>query len=155
MNLEFLIETFSYFGFFLSGLISSSTIFFPVPIYFVIAFADKFGFNPIIVALLTALGASIGEITSYLVGAGTSFYAWKKIRKSKNYKIAVNFFKKYGGLAIILFAITPLPFDVIGILCGFLRYDIKKFLIITFIGKLIQMFIIILLGEVAINYLGW
>jgi len=39
---------------------------------------------------------------------------------------------------IILFAATPLPDDIVGIVCGIFNYNIKKFLLASFIGKLIM-----------------
>ena len=41
-------------------------------------------------------------------------------------------------LIIILFAITPLPDDVIGILCGVINYDVKKFFFASLTGKIVM-----------------
>lgn len=155
MFFETLVKNLSYLGFFLSGLISSSTIFVPLPFYFIILLAPKFGLNSIVAAIFAAIGASIGEVTSYFIGQGISFYSWKKIKRNKTYKKMIKLFGKFGSGILFFFAISPLPFDVLGITCGFLRYDLKKFLIITFFGKMIKMLIIVYFGEIALNYLGW
>jgi len=39
---------------------------------------------------------------------------------------------------IVVFAATPLPDDIVGIVCGIFNYDIKKFLLASFIGKVIM-----------------
>jgi len=150
-----IIKAFSYFGFFILGLISSSTIFipFPIPIYFPIVFSEKLGLNPIISAFFAALGSSFGETTSYFIGKGITITLLKK--EEKKYKKYVKIFEKYGDVLIFLFASLPLPFDTIGIISGFLKYDIKKFLIFTFVGKLVKMLIIVYLGEIALQYIGW
>ncbi|NIT59585.1 MAG: hypothetical protein GWN00_26205 [Aliifodinibius sp.] len=43
--------------------------------------------------------------------------------------------EEYGMLAIFLFALLPLPDDLILIPLGVLRYDLRKALISMFIGK--------------------
>ncbi|MEM5820777.1 MAG: VTT domain-containing protein [Candidatus Aenigmatarchaeota archaeon] len=148
-----IIKTLSYLGFFISGLISSSTIFIPIPLYGMIIFAEKLGINPILAAISAALGSSIGELTSYFIGMGIKETVLK--REGKKYKKWLEYFKRFGEFSILLFAALPLPFDFIGILAGFLKYDIKKFVIFTFIGKLIKMLLIVYLGEIALQYLGW
>ncbi|MEM5830209.1 MAG: VTT domain-containing protein [Candidatus Aenigmatarchaeota archaeon] len=148
-----IIKTLSYLGFFISGLISSSTIFIPIPLYGMIIFAEKLGINPILAAISAALGSSIGELTSYFIGMSIKETVLK--REGKKYKKWLEYFKRFGEFSILLFAALPLPFDFIGILAGFLKYDIKKFVIFTFIGKLIKMLLIVYLGEIALQYLGW
>jgi len=153
LGLDFitLIKSFSYFGFFLSGLISSSTLFIPFPIYSILIFSEKMGLNPIIAAIFTAAGATLGEFTGFLVGIGSSSIVFKK--EKREYKKYVELFKKFGGITIFLFAALPLPFDVIGIISGFLKYDVKKFLLLTFLGKLIKMLTIAISGGIIINYI--
>lgn len=155
MFFESLIEGFLYFGFFLSGLISSSTIFLPFPIYFLILLAPKFGLNSIIAAICASIGSALGETTSYFFGYGISRYVFKNLEKNKKYKIFNKIFKKYGIFALFIFASSPIPFDFIGILCGMIKYNFKLFLLIAFIGKLIKMFLVIFIGDIILEYLGW
>jgi len=44
-------------------------------------------------------------------------------------------YRKYGLGIVYLFAATPLPFDLIWIICGLIKVDPKKFLLIVFLGK--------------------
>lgn len=140
---DILIKTFSYFGFFLLGLISSSTVIFPLPIYGIVAISVHFGYNPFLVALSTAIGLTLGELTGYLVGYGSYKLAEKKLKKSEKYKKYKKLVEKYGAVTIFLFAFLPMPFDIIGMICGSTKYDIKKFLLITFIGKFLKMLAIV------------
>ncbi|MFH7903523.1 MAG: VTT domain-containing protein [Candidatus Aenigmatarchaeota archaeon] len=153
LNFFEIIKNLSYLGFFVAGLISSSTIFIPLPLYGIIVVAEKFGLNPILAAISAALGSSVGETTSYFVGMGIKETVLKK--EGKKYKKWLNYFKRFGEFSILIFAALPLPFDIIGVLAGFLKYDIKKFIVFTFIGKLIKMLLIVYLGEFALQYLGW
>lgn len=136
-----IIKIFSYFGFFLIGFISSSTIFLPFPIYIISTLSIHFGYDPFLVAFFTSLGMSFGELTGYLVGFA-GYKTYKKIEKNKYYKKFKIWFKKYGGVTIFIFALLPLPFDIVGIACGISKYSIKKFLLFTFFGKFLKMLLI-------------
>ena len=55
-------------------------------------------------------------------------------------------------MVIFVFAATPLPFDVIGLFCGVVRYPAKKFFIATLIGKIIKYLVIAYAGFYG---MGW
>jgi len=137
---DYLIEImkeYGYLGIFLINLIGSSTIIFPLPASALVFAAPRIlSLNPFLVALAASLGCSIGEFTGYALGFGGRKAIEKKWKKwvERTEKI----FKKYGGFwVIIIFAATPLPDDVVGIVAGTFNYPLKKFLIASFIGKLI------------------
>jgi membrane protein YqaA with SNARE-associated domain len=90
--------------------------------------------NPFLVAMMAALGSAIGELTGYAVGMGGS----RLIKKDKTFrKMNIWFNKHLGFLIIFIFAATPLPDDVVGLFCGAVKYDIKKFFLATLAGKFI------------------
>lgn len=153
MVLEFLlslVETFGYLGVFLGSLIGSASILLPVPAFAFIVVAGRL-LDPLLVGLLAGLGSAIGELVAYGVGAGIVYgrmrFMEKKQRKKQRIKtkhekkwfhtINTLFRKRWGFPLIILFALTPLPDDILGLYCGAIRYDIKKFFIATLIGKII------------------
>lgn len=130
-----LIETYGYFGIFLVSLTEASTIVFPLP-FSIIIFTAGAILNPFLVGLSAGLGASIGEFTGYVLGFGGRKVIEKRYKK--DIRKAEKLFQKYGGfLVIILFAATPLPDDIVGILGGTLNYPLKKFFIAVLIGKII------------------
>lgn len=147
---EGIIQTFGYPGLFFINFLSTSSIFLPLPGYLLI-FVFGGILNPWLVALFSALGASFGEIVSYGVGRGGRY-----ILKGGQEKYFIKgkrwFEKRRGFLIIVLFAATPLPFDVVGILSGVLRYDIKKFLLATFLGKMISSLVLALAGFYGIEW---
>ena len=62
--------------------------------------------------------------------------------------------ERYGAVVVIfVFSILPLPFDVIGIICGITRYDIRKFMVATTAGKIIKFTLISLAGFYGISWL--
>jgi membrane protein YqaA with SNARE-associated domain len=130
---EGLIQAFGYAGIFVVSLVSSASIFLPLPGFLFIVAAAPF-LNPWIVGIVAGAGSAVGELTGYAIGKG-SYRALKK----KDYKWLKRgekwFRKKRGFVFILIFAATPLPDDVTGILGGMFRYDWRKFLLAAFIGK--------------------
>jgi len=55
--------------------------------------------------------------------------------------------KRYGSAAIFIFSLTPLPFDLVGIAAGSLRYPRWEFLLYCWAGRMIR--------ELIIVYGGW
>jgi len=145
-----LIETYGYFGIFLVNLIEASTIIFPFG-FALIIFASGAILNPFFVGLSAGLGAAIGEFTGYAIGLGGRKVIEKKWKK--DIKKTEKLFQKYGGfLVIVLFAATPLPDDVVGILGGTLKYPLKKFFIASLIGKIILNLALAYGGFYGINW---
>ena len=129
-----LIASLSYLGVFLAGLIGTSTIFLPVPAFLILMSAAALGLNPLLVAFLSAAGQSLGELTGYAVGVGGKKVLEKKY--SKQLRVVSKWFRKNGFITIFVFAATPLPDDLVGVLAGFGRYELKKFLLASFLGKI-------------------
>lgn len=129
-----LIKTYGYIGVFLVNVVGSATIFFPVP-SFSLVFILGAVLNPWLLGISAAAGASLGELTGYGLGFGGRALSQKKLKKWFN--LADKWRKKHGFFAVIvIFAATPLPMDVVGILSGTIKYDVKRFLLAVFIGKL-------------------
>jgi membrane protein YqaA with SNARE-associated domain len=130
-----LVATYGYLGIFLVSLIGSSTIILPLPSA-VLIFTSATVLNPFLLAVSAALGCVIGELTGFFIGKGGRSVIEK--RWKKDVKKTEKLFEKYGGFWIILmFAATPLPDDIVGIVAGALKYPLKKFFLASFIGKLI------------------
>jgi len=139
-----LLKSFGYFGIFFISLISTSTIFLPAPLYLIIVAASALGMNPFLIALSSAIGMAIGELTSYFIGLGGKKLLEKKHKRAaKKFEI---FFKKYGFIAVVITAFIPFPFDIVGISAGLGRYEIKKFLLAVFIGRFFKAILLALLG---------
>ena len=147
------VAQFSYLGVFLLSIASTSTIFFPLPLYAVEFLIAGLGLNPLLLGISAGIGSGIGELTGYFVGVGGRQVLGPKIhRELKKWMAFKELFKKYGFFVIILTALLPFPFDIIGILSGVGNYDIKKFLLATIIGKTIKTTAIAYAGFIAIPY---
>jgi membrane protein YqaA with SNARE-associated domain len=130
-----LLESYGYVGAFLISLISSLTIILPLP-----SAAFVFGLgsvlNPMVLGIVARVGAAIGETLGYIIGLGS-----RKVLK-KNWKkqmVSVEkLFAKYGGFFVLfVFAATPLPDDIAGIVGGVLKYPFKKYFLAILLGKIV------------------
>lgn len=160
-----MLASLGYLGAFLISLIGCSTFIVAIP-WMAALFMLGSVLDPFLLAIVAGIGATIGEFTGYAIGYAVS-YGGKKIKKKYDKKKYIKliagwnkFIKKFspwfyknGVLTIILFCLTPLPTDVIGFLCGTIKYSKKKFFFANFIGKSIMSFIIAIAGKYGIGWL--
>ena len=146
------IGMFGYAGVFLVSMVSSASIFLPLPGFLFILAASPF-LNPLIVGVIAGAGSAIGEMTGYALGKGSHNalskreYAW--LKKGEKW-----FRDRRGFLFILIFAATPLPDDVTGILGGMFRYDWRRFLLAAFIGKTLLNLALALSAFYGVNFVA-
>ncbi|MBN1878165.1 MAG: VTT domain-containing protein [Anaerolineae bacterium] len=142
---------YGYLGIFLISIIGNATIVLPVPT-FITAFAGGGVFNPNLVGVISAAGATIGELTGYL--AGTS---GKAIIENRNmYERFNHWMKRYGLVTLFVLAAIPNPlFDLAGIIAGVSHIPVWKFLLVTWAGKIVKFLLIAYLGAGSSNLLDW
>lgn len=134
---------YGYLGIFLSTLLPSATVIFPSPTLAAAWIGGTF-LNPMWVGLLAGLGATIGEITGYLMGYGGSAMA----ERSRNYERIQRLVARYGLPVVFIFALIPNPlFDLTGIAAGTARMPVWRFLAVCFLGKAIRFILIAYLGS--------
>ena len=125
-------ESYGYLGSFLICLVTNATVILPFP-GIVVLFALGAAFNPCFIGLAAGIGGTIGEMTCYLLG-----YSGRGIVENRRlYDRAVQWLHKWGSLTVFVFAISPLPFDVLGIAAGLLRFPFWKFFVACWLGKTI------------------
>ncbi|MEM2466611.1 MAG: VTT domain-containing protein [Candidatus Bathyarchaeia archaeon] len=139
---------YGYLGIFLISLIGSTSIFFPVP-YTVVIFTVAPFFDPILIALASGAGSAIGELTGYMLGLGGRKIISEK--RKHQMEALVKIFGKYGPIAIFLFALTPLPDDMLFIPLGIMHYNLLKAFIPAITGKICMSLIIAYSARYAIT----
>jgi membrane protein DedA with SNARE-associated domain len=146
------LEGYGYFGAFLISLIGNASILLPgivLPILtgLGIVFYPASGlFGLVMVGLVGGAGAAIGEIVGYMAG-----YSGRGIvEKNKLYWRLVGWVKRWGALAIFIFALVPLFFDLVGLAAGVLRFPLWKFVLLCWLGRTILYVAFIVLAG-----LGW
>ena len=129
-----LVNDYGYFGAFLASLIGNLTVIIPTPYAFVITALGS-SLNPFILGIVCGLGATLGEISAYYVGRAGRVALNDEQKKRVN--IVNKLLDKYGAWILIIFAVTPLPDDILLLPMGVMKYDVKTILVNLLIGKTI------------------
>ena len=136
------VGNYGYIGLFLIAVVGNATIVLPVPTL-VTAFAGGSVFNPVLVGVISAAGATIGELTGYIAGrSGTAIVENKEV-----YNRFKNWMDRYGLLALFILAVIPNPlFDVAGIIAGLSKMKVSTYLIVVCAGKIVKFLALAYLG---------
>ncbi len=111
-----------------------SASFLPSPGFLSVALGGRI-YNPILVALVSAISSTLGQGVGFVFG-----YSTKKI--THNQHKMLNFLEKifkhkYASIMIVLLAFIPNPFvDIIGLLAGVSSFSLKRFLLLVFLGRI-------------------
>ena len=146
---------YGYLGIFLISLVGAVSIFFPIP-YTVVIFTlgglkvgEAWVFEPVWIAVAAGIGSAVGEFSGYLIGIGGRKAISERYRKKMD--LLVRIFNKYGSIVIFLFALTPLPDDLLFIPLGVMRYNIVKAFVPALIGKFFMNLIVAYSGRFSIQ----
>ncbi|MBN2154314.1 MAG: VTT domain-containing protein, partial [Candidatus Lokiarchaeota archaeon] len=110
---------------------------------------------PLVLGVISGLGAGVGEVTSYIVGrlfrrseklvSGDLGQKFERMRKTfEQHPKSIPFF-------IFLFAATPLPDDVILVPFGVMKYSYWKTILPCMAGKMVLCILLAYLGFVLGN----
>jgi uncharacterized membrane protein YdjX (TVP38/TMEM64 family) len=142
-------ERYGYLGIFIISVLGNATIVLPVPT-FVTAFAGGGVFNPVLVGLISAAGATIGELTGYLAGISGKAV----VENREMYARFQRWMQRYGLIALFVLAAIPNPFfDLAGIIAGVSRVPLYQFMLVTWAGKIVKFLIIAYLGAGSMRLL--
>jgi len=135
-----------YVGILAMSFIGAASIIFPIP-YTIVVFLIASRYDPVLLALFGGAGAALGEFTGYLLG----FYGQRILSEERRRKMEalVKLFGRYGPLAIFVFALTPLPDDLLFIPLGIMRYKLVKAFIPALLGKILMLFILAYFGRIS------
>jgi membrane protein YqaA with SNARE-associated domain len=141
---------YGYLGIFLISLLGAMAIFVPIP-YTVVIFilGASSSFDPLWIAVAAGAGAAIGEFSGYLIGFGGRRVVGDKYKKKMDF--LTKLFKKYGTVAIFIFALTPLPDDLLFIPLGVMRYSLLRAFVPAILGKFFSNLIIAYSGRLSLE----
>jgi len=97
-------------------------------------------------ALVTALGMAINDSVSWYVGA----LGYEVLPQSAKVKRLEQSVRRWGKIALFFWALIPFPYDLIGLMAGYLGFSFLGFLIPTFAGRFVR-FLLLGLGVVLIR----
>ena len=141
---------YGYLGIFFISLIGAMSIFVPIPytiVIFILGGLDTF--DPFLIAVAAGIGSAIGEFSGYLLGVGGRKVIGNRYKKKMDF--ITKLFKKYGSIAIFVFALTPLPDDLLFIPLGVMRYSLLRAFIPAVLGKLVSNLIIAYSGRLSLD----
>lgn len=124
-----------YLGVFILAILCNMTFFLPAPVVVPI-YALGVTHNPIILGLSSGLGSTIGEFSSYVIGVAS-----KKVidtRYKRQLRITRRLLEKHGMILVFIFALTPLPDDLLLVTFGIVDYDLKKAFTAMLAGKILM-----------------
>lgn len=136
-------------GIFLVSMVSNSIPFITVPYLGIVAGYSFIYTNPIskvVLVLSSAAGATIGKIVVYFLG--TAFRRGLGESSKKNIELFKRVARRSLFVAIVIFASTPLPDDILYIPLGLMKYPLPRYVLAIFVGKVV-------LTSIVVVYASW
>ena len=136
-------ESWGYLGVFSVTFLANATVLLPTPGFLAIIVAAAV-LNPFLVGLLGAVGMTLGELSGYFIGRASRALSNQEVdtepkRWHKWIAASKKLVERWGMLGIVILAAAPNPlFDLAGIAAGAIKMGVAKFLVATFIGRLIR-----------------
>ncbi len=144
-------EQLGYIGVFITSLAGAMSIIIPIP-YTLVILTLGTRMNPLLLTIAAGTGSAIGEFSGYALGYyGRAIISEKQQRKMD---FMMRVFERYGAITIFLFALTPLPDDLLFIPLGILRYSFVKAFIPCILGKLLMCSILAYGGQFYFDLLS-
>ncbi|RJQ38166.1 DedA family protein [Candidatus Microgenomates bacterium] len=134
-------------GLFLINFVSNASLFISAPA-FLSVIAGGSMYSPLLVALVSSLGAGLGDMVGYALGLSGRKIINHKLEKKIWFRVFENYFKKYGSIIILVLAFVPNPFfDAMGIFVGISGYSAKKFFLLILIGRFVRFLLLAYAGK--------
>ncbi len=135
------IKHYGYVGVFVVGFTQS--IIQPVPVLPFMMMSQKLGLNPWIIGIVGVVSNMLGAMVSYWLGFFAGDRLVGKVLSKNHYIKAEALFNRYGTFAIIIGE----PYKVMCWVSGILKFPFHRFIIATFISRVIHTLIYILIGH--------
>lgn len=133
-------------GIFLINLASSATFFVSGPAFLTVVAGGSI-YPPILVAIAASLGASLGDMISFLFGYSGRSLTIKRLKKKLWFVVLEGLFQKYGNLLLFILAFIPNPFfDGLGLIAGIFGFPPLKFFFIVFLGRILRFILLAIIG---------
>jgi membrane protein YqaA with SNARE-associated domain len=141
---------YGYLGIFFISLLGALSIVVPIP-YTILIFTFGHYLDPVLIAVAGGVGSALGEISGYALGYAGRTIASEERRRKMDYFL--RFFRRYGAVTVFIFALTPLPDDLLFIPLGIMRYNFLKAFIPCLLGKTIMCFALAYGGYFSIGFI--
>lgn len=135
------LEGYGYLGAFLISILGGATIIIPVPMLVVVFALGGVMQYTWLVGAVAGLGETLGALTIYMTGygGGSAFYYRTHGKIHTAYERLMRLMEQRGSLTLFLLAAVLNPFFYPAALAaGALRFGVKRYFIITWVGKTIK-----------------
>ncbi len=126
-------------GLFISSFIGS-TIFIPLTPEILLSALVAIGMNKFFLIFVASFGSLLGNLVNYFIGRIGIKYYLQKIKKEKADRKLNKLASKYGifGFFLILALPIPLPADIFTVAAGISKMELKYFIPVVFVAKVIK-----------------
>ncbi len=133
-------------GIFLINFFSSATFFVSGPAFLTVIAGGAI-YPPLLVAFIASVGASFGDMISYVFGFSGRNLALVRLRKKIWFVVLDDLFVEYGKIFVFVLALIPNPFfDAVGLLAGVMGMKYYQFFIIMLTGRFARFVVLALIG---------
>jgi membrane protein YqaA with SNARE-associated domain len=147
---ESLAIRYGYIGAFVSSVVGNATVLIIFPYTAIIFVLAAFGLNPILLGVVTGLGSMVGELVSYIVArTGSNVFAKKRPASYEAVRSIVERRPRLIPTLLFIFAVLPLPDDLLLIPLGIVRYSIWRIVGPMLLGKTLAALVITYTGRQA------
>ncbi|MEM2111500.1 MAG: VTT domain-containing protein [Candidatus Bathyarchaeia archaeon] len=143
---------YGYLGLFFVSVIGASSIIIPIPYTLIIFFMGMSKkFDPLLLTISAGTGSAVGEFFGYILGYCGRAAVSEERKRKMNYILKI--FSRYGAVTIFLFALLPLPDDLLFIPLGIMHYSFLKAFLPCLLGKLLMSLILSFSGYLSIGFI--
>ncbi len=140
---------YGYVGVFLASFLGASSVAFPIPYTIMLPFLGAYTHLDLgLLALFSGLGSALGEIVGYALGKAGRLMVNEERRENLTSLLKLLEARRYlAPLLIFLFALTPLPDDLLFIPLGLVGYSLLAALAPCFLGKALMAYALCYAGR--------
>ena len=143
------LEAYGYLGAFVISILGGATIIIPVPMLAVVFALGGVMRYTWLVGLAAGMGETLGALTIYMTGygGGTAFYDTKYSRIHAAYERLTRLMEQRGSITLFLLSAVINPFFYPAALAaGALRFGVKRYFLICWVGKTIKGMTVVYVG---------
>ncbi|MCS7135697.1 MAG: VTT domain-containing protein [Aigarchaeota archaeon] len=136
MDIKSLVVEYGLVGIFMATILAGTVV--PVGSPALVVAAASFGIHPMILTIVATAGFTVGMVVNYALayGLGRPFVV-KKLGMERLEEISA-LWNRWGWIIYVLFGIIPvLPVEFLALFCGLIKAQFDRFLILSFIPRLI------------------
>lgn len=128
-----------------------SLFFIMIPVELLFGYYLLEGYSPFLVAVFVITATTIGMIINYGIGRLIGKGLLKLILKQK-FTVASKRIEKYGSLVVFFGNVIIFPMEAVAVVLGAVKFPFKKYLILTFFGRVIKFWILIYFSGYLIRF---